>query len=105
MTDATKWKIFEMFLKKNRMYSAWIREPIHTTSIDMPSSIAVMMHAVHKCGFSWLRSNIKEDKIVELNRKWIALCRHFEISDVIVGTLFVDRVRRIQLKNTELPEW
>lgn len=94
-----------MFLKKHRMYAKWIREPIRIGSVDMPSSRTLIRSAITSCGFMWIGSNIPENKIVELNRKWKGLCEHFGIMDEVVGTLFVDKVRRIQANNARLPEW
>jgi hypothetical protein len=102
MTDKMKWKIFEMFLKKHRMYAKWIREPI-TGGVDMPTSSTRMVVAINSCGFFWERSSFPE-KCQGLYRSWVKLCSDLGIRDEIIGTSFVDRVKKIQEKSRGV-EW
>jgi hypothetical protein len=102
MTDKMKWKIFEMFLKKHRMYAKWIREPI-TGGVDMPTSGTRLVDAVTKCGFIWTRSKI-DMTCGLLHNRWTRLCDDLGIRNEIIGTYFVDRVKKIQEKNRGV-EW
>lgn len=81
-------EIFIKFLKKHRAYTAYIS--VYTEEWNPPDHTK-LAEAVDRCGFVWgeEKDKLSFGRWFNISNEWRALCKHFGISNVIIGKSFM----------------